>query len=80
MALIAFWSFQRLGRRKLLEAARITWLNLLVDCSVQSNSSKFSLESDAGGVEWRGCNGIKRSAALGIGVVVVILSELVSKK
>ena len=47
--------------------------NSLFNCSVQSNSSKFSLESDAGGVKWARLNRIERSSALRIGVVVIVL-------
>ena len=50
--------------------------DLLLDGHIVAQAAKLALEADAFGVVWRGQARVEGRAALGVGVVVVILTSV----
>lgn len=77
MVFIACWTFQRLWRGKRVSEVCCHFfldiLDLLVDGCVFSKTAEFALDRDAAWIEGSGLDGVEGRAALGVGVVVVVV-------
>ena len=77
MVSIACWTFQRLWRGKQVSEVGchffLVVLDLLVDGCVFSKTAEFALDRDAAWIEGSGLDGVEGRAALGVGVVMVVV-------